>query len=67
MILLNYGASSLTRAKGETITLSAKGSFDPDDDLFTFRWFLYKEAGRYTGNFELADLFNYRTIVISHP
>ena len=32
---------------GETITLSAKDSFDPDGDGLSFRWWVYEEASTY--------------------
>ena len=32
---------------GETMTLSAAGSSDPDGDALSFRWFVYPEAGTY--------------------
>ena len=60
VVVVNKNASKAViniKAKaGETITLSAKGSFDPDGDLLKFRWFLYNEAGSYTGDFRLADV-----------
>jgi len=36
---------SITAESGQTITLSAKGSSDPDGDKMTLRWFQYLEAG----------------------
>jgi hypothetical protein len=35
----------LKAAAGQTITLSAKGSKDPDGNALAFRWFHYREAG----------------------
>ncbi|MBM4027679.1 MAG: DUF1593 domain-containing protein [Planctomycetes bacterium] len=32
---------------GEALRLSAAGSFDPDGDRLSFRWFIYPEAGSY--------------------
>ena len=60
LIVINENASkaviNIKAREGETITLSAKGSSDPDQDLLKFKWFLYKEAGRYTGDFKLTDV-----------
>ena len=36
---------SLTAKPGQLVTLSAKGSADPDGDKITARWFQYTEAG----------------------
>jgi len=40
---------------GKTVRLSAKGSFDPDGDQIKFKWWVYKEAGGYTGDLEFFD------------
>lgn len=47
-------ATALAQA-GETIRLSAKGTSDPDQHALTFRWFVYKEAGRFDGNVQLSN------------
>ncbi|MDP6045429.1 MAG: DUF1593 domain-containing protein [Phycisphaerae bacterium] len=36
---------SITAQNGQTVTLSAAGSADPDGDKVTLRWFQYLEAG----------------------
>ncbi len=40
---------------GRDVKLSAVGSSDPDKNNLSYRWFLYKEAGRYTGDFQMPD------------
>jgi hypothetical protein len=40
---------------GTVVKLSAVGTSDPNKNNLTFRWFLYKEAGRYTGDLQLPD------------
>jgi hypothetical protein len=39
---------------GETVTLSAEGSSDPDGDTFTTSWFVYPEAGSHGGDVGLS-------------
>ena len=39
----------LTVKPKETVTLSAAGTYDPDGDKVSYRWFVYKEAGSYDG------------------
>ncbi len=53
----NKGKSLATgkATEGETVTLSAKGSHDPDKDGLRFTWSVYKEAGNLTGDFLFQD------------
>ena len=44
-------------AEGEKVMLSANGSHDPDNDERSFNWFVYKEAGSFTGDFVLENPF----------
>jgi hypothetical protein len=38
---------------GETISLSARGTSDPDNHTLSYRWFIYREAGGYKGDLQL--------------
>lgn len=40
---------------GEKVQLSAKGSSDPDGDQLNYRWFVYREAGGFSGTLELTN------------
>jgi hypothetical protein len=55
----NEGKSLATAkaAEGETVTLSANGSHDPDKDELSYNWFVYKEAGNFTGDVVLENPF----------
>ena len=41
---------------GDKVKLSAKGSSDPDGDVLQYTWWIYAEAGNYTGK---TDLFTH--------
>lgn len=40
---------------GEKVQLSAKGSIDPDVHPLSYHWFIYREAGAFTGFLALND------------
>lgn len=40
---------------GEEVILSAKGSHDPDGNQIQVKWWVYREAGNFTGNLELFN------------
>src|SRR5690606_10590874 len=42
-------------SEGERVTLSAKGSYDPDKDELSFNWFVYREAGNFSGSLILEN------------
>jgi hypothetical protein len=41
---------------GETVTLSADGSKDPDNNKMEISWLVYKEAGTYDGEIKLSSV-----------
>lgn len=47
--------SKLTTAAGESISLDASSSFDPDGNSLQFQWFVYPEAGSYKGNVHIDN------------
>jgi hypothetical protein len=46
---------NLTAKSEETVKLSADGTYDPDGDKFSCRWFFYKEAGNYNGSVDIKN------------
>lgn len=40
---------------GETVRLSAQGTFDPDGDLLRFKWWIYGEAGGFSGKLKFHN------------
>ncbi|MDB4582401.1 DUF1593 domain-containing protein [Draconibacterium sp.] len=54
VVRLNH-AVNLKAKPGETVKLSAKGTFDPDGDELIYRWWQYEEADSYTGNIDILN------------
>lgn len=48
-------AVDLTGRPGDRVSLSAKGTTDPDGDALTYRWWQYQEADTYDGRVEIED------------
>ena len=48
-------ACDLKVRPGDTVTLSANGTMDPDGDELTYRWWQYQEADSYEGAIEIKD------------
>jgi hypothetical protein len=46
---------NLTVKPKETVRLSATGTYDPDGDKVSCRWFVYKEAGNYDGPVDIEN------------
>jgi hypothetical protein len=57
------GSPQRTVAAGETVTLDASGSTDPDGQRLRFEWIFYPEAGTYRG--PLPELRGARSAVAS--
>lgn len=46
---------NLSVKPGEKVQLSADGTYDPDGDKISYRWFVYKEAGNYNGSVNINN------------
>ncbi len=46
---------SIAAKPGQTITLDASGSFDPDGDELAFHWFRYDKADSYNGDIPISN------------
>jgi hypothetical protein len=58
----------LTAKPGETVTLSAAGSKDPDGDAFAAGWFIYREAGTFRDEVKLdATTGDTTSLVVPAP
>lgn len=40
---------------GESVSLSVKGTFDPDNDELTYRWWQYRKAGSFNDTIKIRD------------
>jgi hypothetical protein len=48
-------ALDITARPGQKVSLSAKGTTDPDGNALTYRWWQYCEADTYEGTIEISD------------
>ena len=59
VVVLNGDGSKsvlkLTVKSGEMVLLSAEGTADPDGDPLAYSWWVYREAGTYSGTVALGD------------
>lgn len=56
-------AENLVAAPGESLQLSAEGTYDPDGDKLTYRWWQYMEAGTCALMAEISDAKRPQTTV----
>jgi len=47
--------ANVEAASGATVALDVSGSADPDGDKLSFRWWQYKDAGKYKGSVAIKD------------
>ena len=50
---------------GETVTLDAKGTVDPDGDKISFKWWQYKDADTYDGSLEIHGSDNVEATLVA--
>src|SRR5690606_35776955 len=41
--------------EGDEVRLSANGTYDPDQDQLSYNWFIYREAGNFSGSLALEN------------
>lgn len=51
-------AVSIKIKAGKTVKLNASGTYDPDGDKLTYKWWYMPEAGNYNGNIEIRNADN---------
>lgn len=61
------GPAAFTVRSGESFTLDARGSTDPDGDSLSYFWFQYREAGSYPGAVELDGSENAVAVRVVAP
>jgi hypothetical protein len=52
-VVVLHHAANLKAKPGETVTLSAEGTSDPDGDTLHYRWWQYPETDTYKGAVEI--------------
>ena len=54
VVLLDHPSDRSTKLN-RTVKLSAKGTYDPDGDELTYKWWHYEEADSYSGSIEIQN------------
>jgi hypothetical protein len=57
-VVVTKGGLDLTAKSGSSVKLNAIGSYDPDGDKLSYRWWQYQEAGSYKGSIDIRNAGN---------
>jgi hypothetical protein len=54
-VVMLQNQSDITAEPGDVIKLSAKGTYDPDGNKLTYKWWQYEEADTYQGSVDIRN------------